>query len=120
NLTVDASAGAFATIGNGSLGGDVTGDVQGTITVTAADGGATFTGEQAWLGNTTGGDGKASGDVTIVSDLGGVPAAVLAADLGTSADTGGDVFFGFTHPEEGTVVFTGLTYDSPPTFTLAS
>ncbi|MEI9991929.1 MAG: filamentous hemagglutinin N-terminal domain-containing protein [Rhizomicrobium sp.] len=126
NLTLQAGSGAtdYAMIGNGSLSGDVTGDVSGKIDVEVPFGTTGFHdgagGARAWLGNVTSGDGKASGDVTILTDFGTVPTDMLVADLGTSADTGGDVFFGYIDPNDGQVSFGGMAYNSPHDFTIAS
>ncbi|MEJ0027112.1 MAG: filamentous hemagglutinin N-terminal domain-containing protein [Rhizomicrobium sp.] len=126
NLTLHAGSGAtgYAMIGNGSRNGDVTGDVGGKIDVEVRSGTTEFLdgedGARAWLGNATGGTGKASGDVAVVTDFGFVPSDILIADLGTSADTGGDVFFGYSDPDDGRVSFGGMSYNSPHNFTIAS
>ena len=126
DLTLTAGSGTtdYAMIGNGSRNGDVTDNVSGKIDVEVDFGNTRFIngsgGARAWLGNVTSGGGKASGDVTVLTDFGAVPTDILVADLGTSADTGGNVFMGYIDPNDGRVSFGGLTYNSPHDFTIAS
>ncbi|HEY0301252.1 MAG TPA: hypothetical protein VGC36_07975, partial [Rhizomicrobium sp.] len=123
NLVLNASGGFDALIGNGSRGGDVTGNVGGDIDIRVDFGNTQLSdgpGARAWIGNVTGGPGKARGDIRFVTDFGALPTDMIAADLGTSADTGGDFFFGYTDPNDGYVSFGGLTYNSPHNFTIAA
>jgi filamentous hemagglutinin family protein len=127
----------YAQIGNGELvgefSGDVTGNISATITGTTAFNRADADSPaQMWIGNVTG-NGTETGNVTLITgdassnvafgdadSLG----AMLVADLGTSASTGGDVTFATTAPQTdfiNTYLNTGaIEYSSPHSLTLLS
>ena len=123
---------SIAQIGNGdllfvddNLASARAGNVSGDITLNVA-GNTDFNEEggdygQPWIGNTANGDdGYAeTGNVTIITRTGYFFGDFLAADLGTTASTGGDVFVGFTDTD-GSFEWQMGDYDSPHTFTIAA
>ncbi len=135
------AANHFAMIGNGSLNGDVSSNVSGDINVevggltTFAFGGEQGSGGLAWLGNVSGGDGKASGHVSLLTgqistygtdaegDQPNTLGEIITADLGTSADTGGNFTFAVTSPNTDfldSMLGGGLAYASPHDLTILS
>ncbi|HWD28008.1 MAG TPA: filamentous hemagglutinin N-terminal domain-containing protein, partial [Rhizomicrobium sp.] len=111
-----------AQIGNGSVARDAGGNVSGNITITSGgtldiedgDGGI------GWIGNAASGDFQETGNVTLVaSSITGGDISFIAGDLGTSSDTGGDVFVGVTGAD-GWSIDQDIAYNSPHTLTLAS
>jgi filamentous hemagglutinin family protein len=110
-----------AHIGNGSLTGSVGGNVTGDITMTVG-GDTEFFGDatdSAWLGNAAAGGYKATGNVTALTRTGFFSPDFITADLGTSADTGGNVFIGFYDPISSPLSAGGLNFNSPHDFTFA-
>jgi len=115
---VSGSAAAdYAQIGNGDASGtnagigNVTGDIDVQV---AGDTEFYNEGGPAWLGNVAGTGAIETGNVTLVTDTGFVPADFVVADLGSTAGTGGDVTLGFTTTEE--VFLGGVTYSSANDF----
>src|SRR5262249_8908070 len=102
---------------------------------TFAYGGSNSDGGLAWLGNVAFGDGKASGNVSLTTgqvieygtNSDGVtpntPSAIMAARLGTTADTGGDFTLALPAPNTDFVdamIGGGLDYSSPHDLTIVS
>ena len=119
--TSDDDGDFSAQIGNGSLLDDIEGDVTGNISMTAG-GSTTFVNEPngvAWLGNAASDGYKETGDVTALTRSGFFYADFIDADLGTSADTGGNVFIGFYDPAISPLSAGGFVYNSPHDFTFA-
>jgi filamentous hemagglutinin family protein len=118
NITVDG-VGDFAVIGNG--GSDVEGNVSGNISLFAGGQTAFFSdGGTSWLGNVAGDGYKETGDVTALTRYGFFRADFTSADLGTTADTGGNVFIGFYDSEAGPVFIGGFNYNAAHDFTFAT
>ncbi len=102
-------------LGNGTLTDDVSGNVTGNITLSAGGQTAIFsqTGE-AWLGNHASTGFKEVGNVTSVSVTGSYDADYMEGDVGTSSDTGGNVFLGFNgDPTAEGFHIGGIDYTSP-------
>jgi filamentous hemagglutinin family protein len=128
NLTGDlmVSAGTdpsnfAAQVGNGSLTGSTGGNVTGDIMMRVGGDTEFFSDatDSAWLGNAAAGGFKETGNVAAVTRTGFFSADFLTADLGTSADTGGNVFVGFYDPISSPLSVGGLSFNSPHDFTFA-
>ncbi|HEX2591573.1 MAG TPA: hypothetical protein VHL34_08750, partial [Rhizomicrobium sp.] len=119
-------ADAYGMIGSGDAARTVAQNVSGNINVNA-DGQLNFFSSAAnnsvgWLGNRTGTGGTQAGNVTVVAssmDSNGSLGSMFAEDLGTSAETGGDVTVGITGAQ-GMLVEDDVTYTSPHTLSLLS
>ncbi|MEI9995549.1 MAG: filamentous hemagglutinin N-terminal domain-containing protein [Rhizomicrobium sp.] len=109
-------------LGNGSLAGDIQGDVTGNISLDAGNQTVFFSQQGiAWLGNAASDGYKETGNVTSLATTGSYDGDFMEADLGTSADTGGDLFIGFRNNADA-VGFRigGLEYDSPHSLVFAT
>ncbi len=123
DLTIQGGADAAdaAQLGNGSLLGDITGNVGGNITINAGGQTVFENGDSglSWLGNAAGSGGIETGDVTLLTVGGFFRADFVTADLGTTAGTGGNVFIGFTDPTVTPLYIGGFDYSSAHDFTFA-
>jgi filamentous hemagglutinin family protein len=107
----------YVQIGNGAADGSFSGNVTGDINVNVG-GASTFedgAGGQAWLGNVAGEGATETGNVTLVTNSGFVPASFIVADLGSAPGTGGNVTIGFTTGSD--IFLGGVNYSSPNDFT---
>ncbi|HEX4303197.1 MAG TPA: filamentous hemagglutinin N-terminal domain-containing protein [Rhizomicrobium sp.] len=109
-------------LGNGTLADDVTGNVTGNITLSAGGQTVFFSQEgESWLGNHASTGFKEVGNLTSVSVTGSYSADYMEGDLGTSSDTGGNVFLGFDgDPTEVGFRVGGIVYSSPHDFVFAT
>lgn len=139
-LNGGGTAADYALIGNGSFGNGFAQNVSGDINIqvggltTLAFGGQQSSGGLAWIGNVSGA--KAAGDVSLItgqfisygSNADGIDpntlGKVIAADLGTSDDTGGNFTFGLTNPDTDSLSTAmggeSLEYTSPHDLTILS
>jgi filamentous hemagglutinin family protein len=110
--------GLYAQIGNGDATGTNAGigNVGGDINVQVG-GDSEFYGygSPSWLGNVAGPGATETGNVTLVTNSGFLPASFVVADLGSAPGTGGSVTLGFTTTED--VFIGGVNYSSPNDFT---
>lgn len=121
-------ANAYGMIGSGDASQSTTQTVSGNINVHTGGQfnffGSSAANSEAWLGNRTGSGGNQSGNVTVVaseiSDGGTADVGqMVVEDLGTSAETGGDVTVGLTG-SDGLNIDSPVTYSSPHTLSLLS
>jgi hypothetical protein len=117
DVTVAGTSGHPAQIGNGGLTGNISGNITGNILInTTGNIQVASASGTTWLGNVAKSGFIESGNLTVIAAGGSLTGPDLGADLGTTANTGGDVFIGWTSGSN----VGGLTYNSPHAFTWAA